>query len=457
MTTCSWRSLIAPLSIVFSAGCGEGDLVVPPDGPPLIEIAEGNPQVGTAGFPLEEPVAVRLVDPARQGIPDRAVTWVVSGGGGRTNPQTSMTDEDGIASTTWTLGPSPGPNTLEAVVSDVGVVTLTAMGAGGNDGGSTAPSPTLSTLSVDPAVIVAGGGQTTITVVVRDGSGRPVEGAIVVFAATGEGNVLTQPGVTDARGTATGSLRSTVAGTKVVSATVNGTVVLTQTAQVVVTTTSATRRMELVRGSNQRAPAGSALSVRPTVRVTDNSGTPVSGVEVTFVITGGAGSVSGATQVTGSDGTASVGNWTLSSSPGQNTLEARAAGVEGSPVVFTAEGTPLELEIDRLIFLQAPPREVREDQVFTLKVALVDANGDIVPLSGVFIYLDLMPAGTDISTNRYLRGERFENTENGVATLDVHVIDRKDRYRIRALTDDLPALGPHGPEPWLFSEVFEVR
>jgi hypothetical protein len=36
-------------------------------------------------------------------------------------------------------------------------------------------------------------------------------------------------------------------------------------------------------------------------------------------------------------------------------------------------------------------------------------------------------------------------------------VDKKGRYRLRALTDDLPELGPHGPEPYLFSRVFEVK
>jgi hypothetical protein len=43
-----------------------------------------------------------------------------------------------------------------------------------------------------------------------------------------------------------------------------------------------------------------------------------------------------------------------------------------------------------------------------------------------------------------------------VAAFDLGV-DRAGRYRLRALTDDLPELGPHGPQPYLFSEVFEIE
>src|SRR5947199_10873970 len=57
----------------------------------------------------------------------------------------------------------------------------------------------------------------------------------MVLEATGGGNTLTQPsGSTDANGVATGTLSSTVAETKTVSATANGTAI-TQTATVTVT------------------------------------------------------------------------------------------------------------------------------------------------------------------------------------------------------------------------------
>jgi hypothetical protein len=91
-----------------------------------------------------------------------------------------------------------------------------------------------------------------------------------------------------------------------------------------------------------------------------------------------------------------------------------------------------------------------------VEVALVDAAGDVVPLSGIVIYLGLFPDGKDAPANRHLRGERFEGTEAGIAVFDV-AVEKKGRYRLRALTDDLLELGPHGPEPHLFSDLFEVE
>jgi hypothetical protein len=87
-------------------------------------------------------------------------------------------------------------------------------------------SPSLSTLDVSQATITASNGSsfTTITVTAKDGSGNPVQGATVVLSANpGTGNTLTQPsGTTNAAGVATGTLSSTKAEVKTVSASING-------------------------------------------------------------------------------------------------------------------------------------------------------------------------------------------------------------------------------------------
>jgi hypothetical protein len=91
------------------------------------------------------------------------------------------------------------------------------------------------TVGASPTSITAGSGTSTITVTAKDASGNPVSGATVVLTATGSGNTLNQPAsVTDVNGVATGTLSSTVAETKTVSATANG-VAITQTAAVTVT------------------------------------------------------------------------------------------------------------------------------------------------------------------------------------------------------------------------------
>ncbi len=86
-------------------------------------------------------------------------------------------------------------------------------------------SPSLSTLTAVPPLLEASNGSSvsTITVTANDTAGNPVSGATVVLAATGAGNTLTQPvGPTDSNGVAAGTLFSTVAEEKTISATISG-------------------------------------------------------------------------------------------------------------------------------------------------------------------------------------------------------------------------------------------
>jgi len=67
----------------------------------------------------------------------------------------------------------------------------------------------------------------------------------------------------------------------------------------------------------------------------------LAGVSVTFAVTGGGGTVTGASQVTDVSGKATVGEWVLGPNSGANTLTASVAGsgITGNPVTFTATGT----------------------------------------------------------------------------------------------------------------------
>ena len=127
----------------------------------------GDGQSAAPGSALSDPLVVRLLDERGNGVPNRAVSWVVATGGGTVDPATSTTDADGRASTRWTLG-AAGGNSLNAVVSGVGVVAFTATatgggGGGGGGGGSTAarlefrvqPSDTEERETMSPSVEVA--------------------------------------------------------------------------------------------------------------------------------------------------------------------------------------------------------------------------------------------------------------------------------------------------------------
>src|SRR5437879_1638504 len=147
-----------------------------------------------------------------------AVVLGATGSGNTLTQPTATTDANGIAT-----------GALSSTVAATKTVSATVSGTAVNQKGtltvtSATVSATLSTVAAAPATITAGAGSTTITVTAKDGSGNPISGASVVLAATGTGNSGTQPaGRTNGSGVATGTLSSTVAEAKTVSATVSGT------------------------------------------------------------------------------------------------------------------------------------------------------------------------------------------------------------------------------------------
>lgn len=140
----------------------------------------GEGQSAQAGTEVPDPLVVRLIDAAGNGIPSRPVTWVVAGGGGSISPVTSTTDQGGNASARWTLGSSSGTNTLNAVVSGVGVLAFSAMatnpgggGGGGGPGGGGDVSPSRLEFRVQPSNVRQGKKiSPAVEVVVLDAAGN---------------------------------------------------------------------------------------------------------------------------------------------------------------------------------------------------------------------------------------------------------------------------------------------
>lgn len=177
-------------------------------------------------------------------------------------------------------------------------------------------------------------------VIVKDGTGQPIEGITVEFTVTGgQGTVLPASVITGPDGTAavTSWTLGTTAGPNelMVSANpVNGTTPLTITA-----TGEAGPATQIAKdaGDLQEATAGTAVATPPSVRVMDAHNNPVSGATVSFVATTPASaSVTGGSQTTGTDGIATVGSWTLGTVTGSNELTATTGS---HSVTFTAQAT----------------------------------------------------------------------------------------------------------------------
>jgi len=231
----------------------------------------GDNQSGSPGAELALPLLVEVRDELGNPIANRDVSWVVGIGGGSVSALNTPTNAEGRATTNWTLGPSVGPNSVNAVVSGVGTVTFNATATAGS------PSAANSGVSAAPTTITVGG-QSTITVVARDASNNPVSGASVSVASSGTGNTITPASAsTGANGVATFTFSSTVAETKTITATVGG-VALNDSPTITVQKTSST--VEITEDEPDPSTVGTPITVEFSVR--GSGGTPTGEVIVTL-------------------------------------------------------------------------------------------------------------------------------------------------------------------------------
>ena len=284
--------------------------------------------------------SVHVTDADGNPIQGQAVTFAVTAGGGSLTGGNQITNASGNATvTSWTTGAAAGTNTMTATVGALPVVTFNV---------SAAPAGTatqLQLLTAPPSTIA---NRATITpnpvIQLLDAVGTPVTtaGVGVTVALTGGGTLGGTTTInTDAQGRSTFSNLNIggLVGAKRLNFSSTG-LVGVQSADINLTAGAASNIM-----SNsttiQNGSVGQAVTALPSVRVTDQDDNGVAGVSVTFTLTGGGGSISGAVSNTNVSGTATLGSWTLGGVAGANTVNAAGTSVTltGAPVTFTVNAT----------------------------------------------------------------------------------------------------------------------
>ena len=164
--------------------------------PTTLSIVGGDAQQGPSGSPLTEPLVVSLLDQAGSPLAGAAVTFAVTAGEGTLSVTRATTDAEGRATSTLTLGRTPGANSVEVNAAGLAPVTFIALGV--------AVPRTLARLSGDGQAAEPGAQlPEPLVVSVRDQNGSAYPGAVVTFAILGEGGILTAVSdTTDAEGQA---------------------------------------------------------------------------------------------------------------------------------------------------------------------------------------------------------------------------------------------------------------
>ena len=296
----------------------------------------GNNQSSAIGTAVAIAPSVKITDADGNAVSGVMVTFTVSSGGGSTSVSSMPTGSNGIASASrWTLGTTAGTNTLSATAAGLTPLLFTATGIAVATKLSVTTAPSASAQSrqafaIQPviqlldanenAVALAG---KAITVAITSGGGTLSGATAAISTSTGAG-LFTNLSIAGASGART----LTFSSPGITSVTTPVTLLAGPPATIVTNG-----------GNNQSAAAGTAVAVASSVKVTDSDGSAVGGVTVTFAVTSGAGSVTGASQTTNASGVAAVGSWILGTVAGTNTMIAAAPGLAGSPVIFSATGT----------------------------------------------------------------------------------------------------------------------
>jgi hypothetical protein len=378
----------------------------------------GDAQVDTVGATLPVALAVKVTDALNNPVSGVTITWTVTGGGGSVSPPTSLSNTSGIATTSWTLGtkrstPTDSTQTLSA----------SGVGAGANFRATAHPgsvSADSSRVAAAPGSIVAGGAASTVTVTARDGFGNVIASKAVVLAATGTGNTLTQPaGATDVTGIATGSLASTAAGVKTVSATVGGFAV-TQTATVTVTAGAASAAKSTVSASSGTVASGGTVTL--TLQAKDSSGNNLTngGLAVVFTASGGtsAGTI-GATTDNGNGTYAAT--FTATTAGTATTIQATIGGVPVTSTLPTVTVTPGAASAATSL-VTVSSGTVASGGAVTLTLQARDAEGNNLTTGGAIVAFSFaggtstgtIGAVTDSLNGRYVA--TFTGATAGTAT-----------------------------------------
>lgn len=432
------RSLRIPLLFAAITGtlyCGGSDsLTVPSEGlPSEIAIAGGNGQLGIVGQPLADPLAVRLTDSKDRPVSGQKVEFRVVTGGSSAglSPDTATTNNDGTARSQWVLGGSAGVQTVQArVISAVAHGALSATFTA--TASAQAPDTVFAVAGEDQTGVVNGPLADSLVVVVRDEFGNPLANQTVTWTVPdGQGSVSAHTTITDDAGrAAVARTLGPMAGTQTAQATTTGLanepVIFEHTA-----VSGNAARLVALSPDNQSALAGTRLPDSLVVQAFDADGNAASGAVITWVPSSGS-SATPTSSTTDQQGKAFT-FWTLSSTPGANTLT--AAGF-GSTVVYHATGTAAGPT--QIVFGQQPTSGPAGAVISpAVTVILQDGAGNTVTSSSATVTVRLNSG----SGGANLGGTLSVAAVNGVATFpDLSVDAAGTGYTLVAMSPGLAEL-----------------
>ena len=340
-----------------------------------ISLVAGTSQRALAGNALAQQIVVRATN--RRGGPtsSQLVTFKLAEGQGSVEPRSAMTDADGRARTTWTLGDYPGRQTLLASVEKVDSA-LAIVAEADPVAANTRVTALAEQLSGRAGEQLAD----SVAIRVTDSTGRaladiPVRwtvddgGVVDALAARTDSLGVARAHWTLAKKTGTQRLRAQVGvgsgARSIPPVTINA-----------LALAGAPTAVEVVSGDAQRGAAGSALGKPVIVRVVDANGSGVANASLTLAPS--SGSVTDSALTTDAQGMVRT-RWTMGRLAGEHALVVRVEGVKKLLKVAaqTTPAAPANLSFDDA---PAPEKHARtKEKSRHLFAVVTDVYGNPVP------------------------------------------------------------------------------
>ncbi|HEV2042900.1 MAG TPA: Ig-like domain-containing protein [Casimicrobiaceae bacterium] len=337
-----------------------------------IGLVAGSNQRALAGKTLAQALVVRATN--RKGGPasGKRVIFRLSDAQGSVDPASTITDADGRARATWTLGSYPGRQTLLASVENVDSA-LAIEAEADPVAGNTRVAALADHFSGRAGDELAD----SIAIRVTDSSGRVLPDVPVRWTLVDGGSIHAENHRTDSLGVATARwtlarktglqrLRAQVGGASglgIPPVTISAAALAGAAAAIVVTA-----------GDGQHAAAGAELPKSVVLRVVDENGSAVAGAALALAPSGGI--VADSALTTDSLGYART-RWTMGHSAGDYTLAVHVEGVK-KLLKVAAHATPAAAA--NLAFDDAPrEKHSRESAKRKLFAVVTDVYGNPVP------------------------------------------------------------------------------
>lgn len=410
-----------------------------------IVLTAGNSQADTVGRSLADPFVITVLDQFGAPYAGAAVTFTVSSApmndiNASLSSMSAVTDANGQARTSLTLGHKPGSYTVTAASGSLvgSPVIFTANAVAGR------PMFLSQMLGHQQTGLIRTMLADRFVVSVTDTFGNVKQGVGVQFAissapagATGQSLASVQS-ITDVNGRASAQLLlGDKVGTYQVTATAHGLVGSPASFTVTASTSS---------GSDQTGFLQAQLLKPFSVLVLDPSGNPVRGASVTFTIdsipSGASGqSLNGRTTITiitDSNGVASV-SFTLGNQPGLYRVSASVDGVPGVGIIFYAVAvSPVSTPSITYTAGNGQSATIMTQLMRPFVVTALDATG--TPLTGetITFAIDSIPAG---AVGQIITPSTVQTDAHGRASVMMKVGSKAGTYRVSAFSDNL-AGGP---------------